>query len=176
MTIATHQSIRAGQNTPTAATHNPAWATAYDCGNGSVKLIINHAEIRIPSYIQPILFPLRDVPATGFVEYLEGDRADLISRKWVGGISAYHLNPTTLTRVVDSRSSKIELGLQLLLSALTELPHRDQWHFALIASIRPLAKVHFLNEFLTVSASHSVTYARSLFMTLKPWERKWARH
>jgi len=135
MTIATHQSIRAGQNTPTAATHNPAWATAYDCGNGSVKLIINSAEIRIPSYIQPILFPLRDVPATGFVEYLDGDRADLISRKWVGGISAYHLNPTTLTRVVDSRSSKIELGLQLLLSALTELPHRDQWYFALIASI-----------------------------------------
>ncbi|WP_277879736.1 hypothetical protein [Coleofasciculus sp. FACHB-SPT9] len=40
----------APQLAPHSASSPPVLATGYDGGNGSVKLVIDNAEIRIPSY------------------------------------------------------------------------------------------------------------------------------
>jgi hypothetical protein len=71
----------------------------------------------------------------GYVEYLSGDRADLMGKQWIAGINAYYTNPTGIYRVTDSIEGKADLCLQLLLSALTQLPYRSDWDLAVAASV-----------------------------------------
>jgi hypothetical protein len=43
----------------------------------------------------------------GYVEYLAGDRADLVGRQWIAGINAYYSNPTGIYRVTDSKEGRL---------------------------------------------------------------------
>lgn len=109
-------------------------AIGLDIGNGAGKLYSGLGQILQESYI--LYFEDRATfPNQGYVEYLEGDRADLAGRQWIGGINAYYSNPTAISRVTDSKEGKTELCLQLLLSALTHFPHRNDWHLNVVASI-----------------------------------------
>ncbi|MBD1890492.1 hypothetical protein [Coleofasciculus sp. FACHB-SPT9] len=129
----------APQLAPPPATSPPLLAVGYDGGNGSVKLIVDNAEIRIPSYVQPLHTEIYDVPESpegSLIEYLAGDRSDLVSQRWFSGDVAYQYNPQSHQRVVDDRAGKIKLGLQLFLGALATLPHRSRWNLSVIASIQ----------------------------------------
>lgn len=107
----------------------------FDCGNGSTNLVFDASEILIPSCVLPIHSEIYD-PLIGLVEYVGGDRADLVSQRWLSGISAYQQNPTGYYRVVDDRRGKLNYGLQLLLGAIATLPHQPKWTFSLVASIQ----------------------------------------
>lgn len=109
-------------------------AIGLDVGNGAVKLYSALGQILQESYI--LYLPERAAhPNQGYVEYLEGDRADLTGKQWIGGLNAYYQSPTGIYRVTDSIEGKSELCLQLLLSALTQLPHRPDWSLFLAASV-----------------------------------------
>lgn len=105
-----------------------------DVGNGAVKLYSGMGQHLLESYV----FYLEERASfanQGYVEYLAGDRSDLTGKQWIGGINAYYFNPTAIYRVTDSKDGKAELCLQLLLSALTQLPHRKEWHLNVVASV-----------------------------------------
>ncbi|MGL5063445.1 MAG: hypothetical protein ACRC62_25975, partial [Microcoleus sp.] len=72
---------------------------------------------------------------SGYVEYLEGSRADLSGKQWIGGINAYYQSPTGINRVTDDADGKTQLCLQLLLSALTQASHRPEWSLSICASV-----------------------------------------
>lgn len=133
------ESIGASQFlTPTAASYQPL-PTGFDGGYGNAKLIVETAEVRIPSYIQPLHKEIYEVPeseAGSLIEYVSGDRSDLIGQRWFGGVPAYLNNPEGHLRVVDDRKGKTKFGLQLLLAALGSLPYRANWNLALVASIQ----------------------------------------
>lgn len=105
-----------------------------DIGNGAIKLVSPNGESRSESYVY-YLSERAGNAGKGYVEYLDGDRADLIGKQWVGGLNAYYYAPTSIYRVTDSKQGKVELGLQCLLSALSELPYRPTWEIALAASV-----------------------------------------
>ncbi|MEP0755706.1 hypothetical protein NDA03_26340 [Trichocoleus sp. Lan] len=124
---------------PFSGVSPPLLAVGYDGGNGSVKLIVDSVEVRIPSYVQPLHGEIYDVPESpegSLIEYLGGDRSDLIGKRWLSGYLAYQNNPQAYQRVVDDRAGKIQLGLQLLLGAIGTLPHRMQWNLSVAASIQ----------------------------------------
>lgn len=106
-----------------------------DVGNGQLKLVSGIAETLTESYV--CYLPERAVDTvSGYVEYLEGDRADLKGLQWIGGRNAYYSGLIHgLQRVTDSKEGKPQLGLQILLSALCELPHRDIWNLAIAVSV-----------------------------------------
>lgn len=111
----------------------------FDGGYGSAKLIVEAAEVRIPSYVQPLHKEIYEVPesdAGSLIEYVSGERNDLIGQRWFGGVPAYVNNPEGHLRVVDDRKGKTKFGLQLLLAALGSLPYRANWNLALVASIQ----------------------------------------
>ncbi|NET37394.1 MAG: hypothetical protein F6K19_36110 [Cyanothece sp. SIO1E1] len=108
---------------------------AADIGNGLLKLILGLGEYRLDSYICYLSERLSMGQTLGYVEYLEGDRPDLENRQWIGGINAYYHAPRALARVTDNKAGKVELGLQLLLSALSQLPHRAKWQLSITASV-----------------------------------------
>jgi hypothetical protein len=72
---------------------------------------------------------------SGYVEYFDGDRADLIGKQWIGGLNAYYHGLRAIYRVTDTPTGKAELGLQLLLSALSMLPYRSEWNLHLVCSV-----------------------------------------
>jgi Actin like proteins N terminal domain len=111
----------------------------FDCGNGSVKLALESSETRIPSYVRPVYGDLdssSEYYRDGLVEYLSGDRTDLIGSKWFAGEHAYLTAPGMQANVVDDKQGKLVYGLQLLLGAIAELPHRPYWQLALAGSIQ----------------------------------------
>lgn len=111
----------------------------FDCGNGSVKLALESAEIRIPSYVRPVFGDIdssSEYYRDGLVEYLEGDRTDLIGSKFFTGEHAYLTAPGMQANVVDEKQGKLTYGLQLLLGAIAEQPHRPYWQLALAGSIQ----------------------------------------
>ena len=136
----------------------PLLTTGYDGGNGSIKLVIDNAEIRIPSYVQVLHGEIYDVPESkegSLIEYLAGDRTDLIGQRWLAGQPAYQFNPQGYARVVDDRAGKIKFGLQLFLGALGLLPHRPRWNLSVVASIQDAQalKVEFSNS---LQGQHSI--------------------
>jgi hypothetical protein len=105
-----------------------------DIGNGAIKLTSSLGETRTESYIY-YLSERAGNAGKGYVEYLEGDRTELIGKQWIGGLNAYYYAPTSIYRVTDSKEGKVELGLQCLLSALSEMPYRPTWDLAITASV-----------------------------------------
>ncbi|MEW6498636.1 MAG: hypothetical protein AB1589_39980 [Cyanobacteriota bacterium] len=127
------------QAVPLPATSPPALPTGFDGGNGSVKLIVDNAEIRIPSYIASLHNEIYDIPESkegSLVEYLAGDRSDLVGQRWLAGHPAYQINPLGYSRVVDDRAGKIKYGLHLLLGGLATISHRARWNLSVVASIQ----------------------------------------
>jgi hypothetical protein len=126
--------LQAEKETLTAGSTSQFQPFGVDIGNGAIKMVSSMGETRSESYI----YYLSERPANpgkGYVEYLEGDRVDLLNKSWVGGISAYYHSPTSIYRVTDSKEGKVELGLQVMLSALAEMPYRPTWDIALTVSV-----------------------------------------
>jgi hypothetical protein len=108
--------------------------TGLDVGNGALKLSLDGGEILMPSYlvVKPTLF---DEPSEGHVLYLDGDRSELIGTSWLSGGAAQSQSPKNLTRTTDSLTGKPDYALQLLLGALSYLPHRQYWNLLVGASV-----------------------------------------
>ncbi|MFG6105206.1 hypothetical protein U2F10_23315 [Leptothoe sp. EHU-05/26/07-4] len=106
-----------------------------DIGNGALKLVTGLGEYRLDSYVTYLTERLSMGQTQGYVEYLQGDRADLVGKQWIGGINAYYHAPRALARVTDDKTGKIDLGLQLLLSALSLMPFRSEWSLSITASV-----------------------------------------
>jgi Actin like proteins N terminal domain len=105
-----------------------------DVGNGAVKLFSAMGEILLESYI--VYQAERATYANqGYAEYVSGDRADLTSKLWIGGLNAYFAAPNAITRTVDAKDGKVSQCLQLLISALSHYPHRAEWDLMIAASI-----------------------------------------
>ncbi len=135
----TNQSISATQFLPLTTANYQPLPTGFDGGYGSAKLIVENSEIRIPSYIQPLHKEIYEIPesdAGSLIEYISGNRDDLIGQRWFGGVPAYLNNPEGHLRVLDDRKGKTKFGLQLLLAALGSMPVRSNWNLALVASIQ----------------------------------------
>lgn len=128
------------QHAPTAASSNQILPAGYDGGNGSVKLVVDDAEIRIPSYFHLLreheLLEIPDSDQGSLIEYLSGDRPDLIGQRWLTGAPAYQHSPQGHQRVVDDKRGKLKFGLQMLLGALGTLPNNTDWNLFLTASIQ----------------------------------------
>ena len=121
-------------NLPNSASICHITPIGLDVGNGAIKLYSSTGQTLMESYVHYL--PERATHANlGYVEYLSGDRLDLAGKQWIGGLNAYFQSPTGVYRVTDSNDGKIELCLQLLLSALTSLPYRKDWALNLCASI-----------------------------------------
>ncbi|NET39249.1 MAG: hypothetical protein F6K19_45970 [Cyanothece sp. SIO1E1] len=118
-----------------AKTSQPSQPVGVDIGNGALKLVSGLGEFRLDSYICYLAERPSMGDTLGFVEYLEGTRNDLQGAMWVGGINAYYRDPKAIARVTDNKAGKVELGLQLLLSALSLLPYRSEWELSISASI-----------------------------------------
>ncbi|MEA5464611.1 ParM/StbA family protein [Leptothoe sp. PORK10 BA2] len=106
-----------------------------DIGNGALKLVTGLGEHRLESYVTYLDSRLSMGQTQGYVEYIQGDRTDLHGKQWIGGINAYYHAPTALARVTDDKTGKVDLGLQLLLSALSLLPYRSEWVLSLSVSV-----------------------------------------
>lgn len=126
-------------NLPTSATSATSsqmcQPVGVDIGNGAMKLVSGHGEYRLDSYVTYLNERLSMGQTNGYVEYVQGDRTDLEGKQWIGGINAYYHAPRSLARVTDSKIGKIELGLQLLLSALSLQPHRSEWLLSITVSV-----------------------------------------
>jgi len=132
--------------------------TGVDCGNGNLKLIVDHAEIRTPSYFLPIHGEPYDIPAPidgGFVQYLEGTRTDLVNQTWITGKPAYTQDPLACLRIVDDERGKIRYGLQMLLGGLATLSHRPFWRLLVVASIQD-AKVFGSELKQALNGTHTI--------------------
>ncbi|HEY9879613.1 MAG TPA: ParM/StbA family protein [Leptolyngbyaceae cyanobacterium] len=106
-----------------------------DIGNGALKLVAGIGEYRLDSYICYLPEKLSLGISPGYVEYIEGTRNDLAGKQWTGGIEAYYTDMRGIERVTDTKDGKVTLGLQLLLSALTLLPHRSELSLSVTCSV-----------------------------------------
>lgn len=105
----------------------------FDGGNGFSKLTHSDGVIVSPSYY----LELRSASESpNIIEYLDGTRTDLKSKRWVTGDAAYLESPLAYQRVVDEKLGKVELGLQTFLGCLQRLPHQPVWNIALSLSIQ----------------------------------------
>lgn len=125
--------------TMTAQTMPIAAATQFipiglDVGNGAVKLFSALGESITESYVL-YLNERATHNNAGYVEYLEGSRSDLSGKQWIGGINAYYQSPSGIHRVNDSSDGKAQLCLQLLLSTLSNQPHRPDWSLNICANV-----------------------------------------
>ncbi|ESA37850.1 hypothetical protein N836_35105 [Leptolyngbya sp. Heron Island J] len=126
-----------------------------DIGNGALKLVSSHGEYRLESYVTYLEERLSLGQTKGYVEYVQGERSDLEGKQWIGGINAYYHSPRALARVTDDKTGKIDLGLQLLLSALSLQPYRSEWMLSIAVSVHDGATLgKGLKEAL--SGSHTV--------------------
>jgi hypothetical protein len=122
------------QSLPVSANLCQFLPVGLDIGNGALKMATSLGQELIESYVL-FLAERATHPQDGYVEYLEGSRADLVGKQWISGIPAYSWNPTGIARVTDDPAGKVGLALQLLLSALTKQPHRPRWDLSIVASI-----------------------------------------
>lgn len=106
-----------------------------DIGNGALKLVSNQGETRIDSYVSYLSERASMAANSGYVEYQDGDRSDLVGKQWIGGINAYFHSIKDYYRVTDNPQGKAELGLQILLAGLSQLPYRSEWNLHLVCSV-----------------------------------------
>jgi hypothetical protein len=123
-----------GQEMTERATPRQYMPIGLDVGNGAVKLFSAMGEILLESYI--VYQAERATYANhGYAEYVSGDRADLTTKIWIGGVNAYLSAPTTISRTVDTKDGKVSQCLQLLISALSHYPHRPEWDLMIACSV-----------------------------------------
>ena len=108
--------------------------TGSDIGNGHTKVVIGLENVKIPSYVFPLTGELQEVPETGWIKYIDGDRADLTGQRWLAGDEAYIQSPTNLLRVTDDARGKPEYALHLLVGAISTLPFRSEWRLNVCTS------------------------------------------
>lgn len=107
-----------------------------DVGYAATKLVLHQKETVIPSYIQPLHTALHQIPVHGYVRYSAGPARGLTGKAWLSGLAAYQYDPEAyLSTFDDRRQGKIALALQLLLGALSYLPHQERWNLYLSVSI-----------------------------------------
>ncbi len=141
-------------NLPNTASISHVTSMGLDVGNGGVKLFSSMGQTLMESYI--LYLSERATHANlGYVEYLTGDRSDLVGKQWIGGLNAYYQNPTGIYRVNESDTGKADLCLQLLLSALTAQPHRQEWALHICASVHD-GKVFGKSVRSALSGTHRV--------------------
>lgn len=110
--------------------------TGLDVGNGTTNLIVEGAQTRIPSYVKPLNKAPNEAPEAGFIQYIDGPRADLVGSSWLAGNAAYQSNPDAFVQVVaDAKSGKITNCLHLLLGAISYGHARPAWNLQIVASI-----------------------------------------
>lgn len=132
MTLSTLPNL---ESVATSGNNSQLQPMGVDIGNGQLKLVSGLSETLTESYV--CYLPSKAVDTVkGYVEYHSGDRADLIDKQWIAGRNAYYSGLIHgLHRVTDFKEGKPQLGLQILLSALCELPHRDSWNLAIAVSV-----------------------------------------
>ena len=122
-------------NTATSGKSATMTPMGLDIGNGSLKLVSSQGETRLDSYVYYMAERASMAVNSGYVEYHAGDRLDLVGKQWIGGLNAYYHGLRAIYRVTDSNEGKADLGLQLLLSALSMLSYRSEWDLLLVCSI-----------------------------------------
>lgn len=111
----------------------------WDCGNGYAKLHFPAGEILIPSYF----YQIDDRDCSNYealgngalVEYLSGDRLDLVGTRWLIGETAEIYQRLNYQRIVDDFKNKVSYGLQMLLGAIALMPKQSSYHLAIVASL-----------------------------------------
>lgn len=111
----------------------------WDCGNGYSKLHTSEGQILMPSYFKQIVeTDKNDYESLGngaLIEYLQGDRTDLIGTKWLIGESAEIYYKQSFGRIVDDFKNKITYGLQMLLGAVALMPRQQNYNLFVVASL-----------------------------------------
>ncbi|MEB3360130.1 MAG: hypothetical protein VKK04_25620 [Synechococcales bacterium] len=148
------------QKTAVIGTESRILPVGYDGGNSSAKLVVDVAEIRVPSLFLPIHSELHDVPASlegGFVEYISGARTDLAGQRWMSGQPAYSKDPIGHIRIVDDPKGKIRYGLQTFLGGISTMKHQPSWELNVVASIQD-AQVMGMELKHALQGSHLVRF------------------
>lgn len=111
----------------------------WDCGNGYSKLHTTEGQILIPSYFKQIsASDKNDYESLGngaLIEYLQGDRTDLVNSKWLIGETAEVYFKQGFGRIVDDWRNKITYGLQMLLGAIALIPRQQNYNLLVVASL-----------------------------------------
>lgn len=104
----------------------------FDIGNGSQKILIGGVEKRFSSHVEPVRATQNNFESQVF--YVSGSRTDLENQSWVSGQDALFLNPSC-ERVSKHLDGKPKFALQMLLSALAQMPHQKDWNLQIVASV-----------------------------------------
>jgi hypothetical protein len=111
----------------------------WDCGNGYAKLHTREGQILIPSYFKQIIETDRnDYESLGngaLIEYLQGDRSELVGSRWLIGETAEIYCKQSFGRIVDDFKNKITYGLQMLLGAIALTPRQQNYNLLVVASL-----------------------------------------
>ena len=111
----------------------------WDCGNGYSKLHTPQGQILISSYFKSVSdSDKNDYESLGngaLIEYLQGDRTDLINSKWLIGETAEIYFKQSFGRIVDDWRNKITYGLQMLLGAIAIAPRQQNYNLLVVASL-----------------------------------------
>jgi hypothetical protein len=111
----------------------------WDCGNGYSKLHTTEGQILIPSYFKQISDSDKNdyesLNNGAVIEYLQGERTDLVNSKWLIGESAEIYFKQSFGRIVDDFKNKITYGLQMLLGAIALTPRQQNYNLLIVASL-----------------------------------------
>lgn len=111
----------------------------WDCGNGYSKLHTAEGQILIPSYFKQISASdensYESLGNGALIEYLQGDRTDLVNSKWLIGETAEVYFKQGFGRIVDDFRNKITYGLQMLLGAIALTPRQQNYNLLVVASL-----------------------------------------
>ena len=111
----------------------------WDCGNGYAKLHSPEGEILMQSYFYQIddhdSSNYESVGNGSVIEYISGDRLDLINTRWLIGETAEIYQPLNYQRIVDDHRHKVNYGLQMLLGAIALMPKQSNYHLTVVASL-----------------------------------------
>lgn len=111
----------------------------WDCGNGYSKLHTTEGQILVPSYFKQISASdensYESLGNGALVEYLQGDRTDLINSKWLIGEAAEIYFKQGFGSIVDDLRNKITYGLQMLLGAIAIAPRQQNYNLLVVASL-----------------------------------------
>lgn len=105
-----------------------------DIGNGAVKACVQGDKRYLPAYFVRTRFRPQDLPAFGFIEYLEGTHTPE-SDRWFAGATAFEQSPENLLRVTDHPENKVKLSLEALLGVVSNLDYAPAYNLSIVASI-----------------------------------------
>lgn len=130
--------VATGQNLPDTGKSRHLSPCGWDGGYGHAKLLADGEKVKILAYLA---FPNGDneyqISGDGsLIEYLSGDRADLIGKRWLSGLPAYEEFPNSFMQMVDDPESKIGYGLHMFLGSLGTAPYRQHWSLFVQSSIQ----------------------------------------